>query len=410
MRIVKNESGTSVKKGSNKKMAKILDGIRIIDFTQGHMGSYGTMLLADFGAEVIKIEDPSTGGDPLRRTAPKNEKGSAYHAYLNRGKRSIALDRHSEEGKAILLKLISTADVVCDCFAPEELERCGLGYEDVKESNPGIIYASHTGFGTYGPLSVSTGCDLTSEAHSGLMEVTGYPDSCPTAHGSRMADQFGGVYFAAGIVSALISRAETGKGQKLEVASADCMLSALEDTIAAAAIKGKTFHREGNGSRAIAPYDVFEVKDGVVATAISTNSQWEKFCEAMELTELLEDERYATNESRGEYYYADENNPDCLRDKIASKFAGMTKKECKEALDPYNLPSGPEMTVEDAYSDEQMQVRRMIIEVDDKALGRIKMMGVPLKISGVDDTDIKSAPLLGEDTEYYFRELGIEVE
>lgn len=388
-------------------MSKILDGVRIVDFTQGHMGSYGTMLLADFGAEVIKIEDPASGGDPIRRTAPKNDKGSAYHAYLNRGKKSIAVDRFSEEGKHILCTLINTADVVCDCFQEGELDRCGIGYEEMKESNPGIIYASHTGFGTYGPMSVTTGCDLTSEALSGLMEVTGYPDSCATAHGSRMADQFGGVYFAAGIVSALISRSTTGKGQRLEVASADSMFSALEDTIAAAALKGKTFHREGNGSRAIAPYDVFEVKDGVVATAISTNDQWERFCAAMNLEELLEDERYATNESRGEYYYPDENNPDCLQDKIAARFMEMTKQECREALDPYNLPSGPAMTVKEAYEDEQMQVRRMIIEVDDKALGPLKMMGVPIKISGVDDTDIQSAPLLGEQTEYYLEELGL---
>ena len=150
-------------------MTRILDGVKIIDFTQGHTGSYGTMLLADFGAEVIKIEDHRTGGDVLRSSFPKNEKGSAYHAYMNRGKRSVCVDRHSAKGQEVIAKLIEHADVVCESFPAGEMERCSLGYEEMSKVNPGIIYASHTGFGKTGPMSNSAGNDLTAEALCGLM-------------------------------------------------------------------------------------------------------------------------------------------------------------------------------------------------------------------------------------------------
>ena len=389
-------------------MAKILDNIRVVDFTTGHTGTYATMLLADFGAEVIKVEDPSTGGDPIRYSYPKNDKGSAFHAYLNRGKKSICIDRHTETGRKVLLKLIETADVVVDCFVKGELESCGLGYEDAIKVNLDVIYASQTGFGKYGPMSVTEGCSLTSEAFGGIMEVSGFEDSGPTAHGSRIADQFGGVHTAAGIVCALLVREKTGEGQTVEVASADSIFTALEDCIAEASIQGKVIHREGNGSRAIAPYDVFYVKDGVVATAISTNKQWDNFLKAMDMEYLHDDPRFATNESRGEYYYTEEDNPNGLHEQLVERFAQMTKKQCEELFRPLNVPSGPGMSVADAYENDQLNIRNMVLEINDPSIGPIKMMGVPLKISGIDDTDIKPAPLLGADTEEIMAELGFE--
>lgn len=384
-------------------MSKILDGIRVIDFTTGHTGTYATMLLADFGAEVIKIEDSKNGGDSLRKEFPKNNYGSAYHAYLNRGKKSVCLDRHSLEGQRIIRKMMCSADVVCDCFVGEELEKCNLGYDEISLVNPGIIYASLTGFGKYGPLAKTSGVDITSEALSGLMQVTGFPDTGPTAHGSRIADQFGGVYLAAGICCALIARKKTGRGQVVEVSTADCMLTAIEDTLIAAELNGKTFHREGNGSRAIAPYDVFRVKDGIVATAISTNSQWNNFLSVMNMEYLNNDKRFSTNESRGKYYYTEEDNPNGLREILEDAFSEMTKEECNELFTPLNIPSGPGLTVDEAFSNEQLRVRNMLIDVNDKAIGNIKMMGIPIKISGVDDKRIESAPLLGEHTADYLK-------
>ena len=388
-------------------MTKILDGIKIIDFTQGHTGSYGTMLLADFGAEVIKIEDHTKGGDVLRGSFPKNERGSAYHSYMNRGKKSVCVDKTLKEGQAFIMKLIEKADVVCDSFAAGELEKYNIGYEAARKVNPEIIYASHTGFGKTGSLSSSAGCDLTSEALCGLMQVTGFPDGGPTAHGSRIADQFGGHFFAASIVMALMVKNETGKGQQIDVASADCMLTALEDCLAEAFMKGVTFHREGNGSRSIAPYDTFEVKDGIFSTAVSTNSQWEKFCKAMKMEEFIDDPRYNSNEARGENYYT-ENGRVGLRDIIADKFKDMTRQEIINLLAPWNIPSGPGLTVQDAFEDEHLNSRNMVLDVEDKTIGRIRMPGIPIKISGVDDRAVKSAPKLGEDTAKIAEEFGYD--
>ena len=372
-------------------MARILEGIRVLDFTEGHMGSYGTMILSDFVAEVIKLENIADG-DMMRLRAPKNEKGSAYHAYLNRGKKSVCVDRHTEEGREIILELISHSDVVCECFPAGELESCGLGYEDACRVKPDIIYASHTGFGKTGPLSNTAGSDLTAEAVTGLMDVTGHDGSIPTAHGSRIANQFGNLFFVIGIVGALIVRNETGEGQSIDVASSDSMFTALEEILIEEIMTGNIYIREGNGSRAIAPYDTFEVKDGYVSTAVSTNAQWRKFCDVMGFPEYADDPRFNSNENRGANY------DEVLFHIINDRFKNMTRKEIEAMLRPFNIPSGPLLTVEEAIHSEQINHRNMVVEVEDKALGKLKMPGINIKLSDEPDTPVGSAPLLGEDT------------
>lgn len=385
-------------------MAKILDGVRIIDFTEGQMGSYGTMMLCDFGAEVIKIENHKKGGDEIRNIFPKNEKGSAYHAYMNRGKKSICVDRKSKEGQHLILDLIKTADVVCDSFPAGELESCGIGYEDACKLNPGIIYASHTGFGKTGPLSNTAGSDLTAEAISGLMDITGHEGSPPTKHGSWMANQFGGVFFAMSIVSALIVKEETGEGQYIDVASSDCMFTALEDILVNELFTGEIFEREGNKSRAIAPYDTFKVKDGYVSIAVSTNAQWSKFSEAMNMPELMEDPRFKTNETRGENYIS------VLQGILSEKLKNMTRNEIEKTLRPLNIPSGPVLSVAEAFESKQLNIRNMIVEIEDTMLGKIKMPGIPIKMSGVDDMPTVSAPVLGENTDSVLIQSGYSLE
>lgn len=373
-------------------MARILEGIKILDFTEGHMGSYGTMILADFGAEVIKVEDAASGGDMMRSRAPKNEKGSAYHAYLNRGKKSVCVDRHTEEGRKVILDLIAGADVVCDCFPVGELESCGLGYEDACRVKPDIIYASHTGFGKTGPLSNTSGSNLTVEAVTGLLDVTGHEGSIPTTHGSRIANQFGNLFFVIGIIGAVMVRDETGEGQVVDVASSDSMFTALEDILIDELMTGTIYVREGNGSRAIAPYDTFEVKDGYVSTAVSTNAQWRKFCDVMGFPEYADDPRFNSNDNRGENYHG------VLFHIINDKFKDMTRAEIESLLRPLNIPSGPTLTVEEAIHSEQINHRNMVIELEDKTLGKLKMPGMNIKMSDEPDTPSASAPLLGEDT------------
>lgn len=385
-------------------MAKILDGIKIIDFTQGHTGSYGTMLLSDFGAEVIKIEDHKQGGDVLRNAFPKTEKGSAYHAYMNRGKKSICIDRTSVKGQELIMNLIKFADVVCEGFCPGEMEKCNIDYEKAVKVNPRIIYASQTGHGKTGPFSNSAGSDITAEALSGLMGITGFTGGRATAHGSRMADQFGGVFLALSLVMALMAREEAGEGQQIDISSADCMFTALEDAMVEAAMSGERFEREGNRSRSIAPYDTFKVADGFVSTAVSTNQQWAKFCKVMGMPELVDDPRYSTNESRGNHYMTS------LRGIIAEKFEKMSKWEVEKLLRPLNIPSGPGYTVSEAFEDEQLNIRNMVVQIEDKALGMIKMPGIPIKMSGIEDKPTSSAPLLGENTEEYLRKVGYKKE
>lgn len=385
-------------------MAKILDGVRIIDFTEGQMGTYGTMLLSDFGAEVIKIEDHKAGGDIIRGRFPKNEKGSAYHAYLNRGKKSVCIDKTTEAGQKLIMKLIEKADVVCESYEAGVLEKYNLGYEDACKVNPAIIYASHTGFGKYGPLSGTAGSDLTAEALSGMMEITGHEGGKPTAHGSRIANQFAGVSFAMAIVSALMVKEDTGEGQQVEVSSADCMFTALEDILVNELFTGEKFEREGNKSRAIAPYDTFKVKDGYMSTAVSTDAQWEKFSNAMNMPELLTDPRFETNELRGLNYIS------ALQKMLSDRFKDLTRDEMETILRPLNIPSGPVLTVGEAIHSEQLNVRNMIVEVEDKALGKLKMPGIPIKMSGIEDVPTGSAPLLGEDTEELLKAAGISAE
>lgn len=373
-------------------MARLLEGIRIVDFTEGHMGSYGTMLLADFGADIIKVESILTDGDMMRKRAPKNDQGSAYHAYLNRGKKSICVDYDTEEGRKAVLELISNADVVCDCFPAGELESKGLGYEDACKVKPDIIYASHTGFGKTGPLSNTAGSNLTVEAVTGLLDVTGHEGSIPTTHGSRIANQFGNLFFVIGIIGALMVRDETGEGQIVDVASSDSMFTALEDILIDELMTGTIYVREGNGSRAIAPYDTFEVKDGYVSTAVSTNAQWRKFCDVMGFPEYADDPRFNSNDSRGENY------DEILFHIINDRFKDMTRDEIENLLRPLNIPSGPTLTVEEAIHSEQIKHRNMVIELEDKALGKLKMPGMNIKLSEESDMPTVSAPLLGENT------------
>lgn len=382
----------------------LLEGIRIIDFSTGRFGGYATMLLADFGAEVIKIEDIKTDGDILRKRAPKNERGSASHAYFNRGKKSVCLDYHSPDGKKIIFDLVKKADVVVDSFEAGYMEKSGYGYDELKKINPAIIVASNTAFGKKGELSGIPSSDIVAEAASGIMDITHHDNMPPCVHGSRIAQQFGSIFFALAIIAAIIARDETGEGQQIDVAACDCMITALEIALFAENCTGIIFENEGNASRAIAPYDTFKVKDGYVSTAVSTNGQWEKFCNVMGFPQYIDDPRLNTNEARGENY------KNLLRPIIDDKFHDMTRQEIEEKLRPLNIPSGPNLTVEEAIHSDQIVYRNMVVELEDQALGNIKMPGKAIKISGVSDIPAVPAPLLGEHTKEFLQADGYSEE
>ena len=371
---------------------RLLEGIRIIDFSTGRFGGYATMLLADFGADVIKVENIKTNGDVLRERAPKNDNGSASHAYFNRGKKSVCLDYQSSEGKKIVYELVRNADVVVDSFAAGYMEKLGYGYDELTKVNPKIVVASNTAFGKTGELSYTSGSDIAAQAASGLMDITHHDNMPPSVHGSRIAQQFGNLFFAMSIIGAILARDETGEGQQIDVSACDCMITALEIALFAEKCTGVIFENEGNASRAIAPYDTFRVKEGYVSTAVSTNAQWEKFCNVMGFPQYIDDPRFNTNETRGENYTS------LLRPIIDDSFKDMTRQEIEDKLRPLNIPSGPNLTVEEAIHSDQIVHRNMVVEMSDKTVGRIKMPGKAIKMSDVSDIPVVSAPLLGEHT------------
>lgn len=381
-------------------MQNLLDGIRIIDFSQGYSAGSGTRLLADFGAEVIKIEKPVTG-DRIRSYAPKNENGSAYHAYINRGKKSVCIDPENPDGRKVILKLIETADIVCGNFPKGVMEKYKLSYNDLIKVKADIVYASLTGFGNTGPLGMNEGSDITSQALCGIMSMTGFPDSPPTLNGSMIADQYGAVFLAYAIILAMIHKFKTGMGQQIDISPVDCLYTALEGGVVACSITGRNFGREGNRSQYIAPYDVYKTLDGYISIAVSTNDQWEKFCESIDLKELLSDPRFETNESRGINYDS------VLMPIISEKLITMTKFEIEAALNPFSVPCAPVLTVKEAIEMEQLNSRNMILEAEDKALGKIKMPGLVIKTLSSGEEAVNSAPLLGEHTLYYLKNIGL---
>lgn len=320
---------------------KPLTGVKVVDFTQAHAGSLCTMLLADFGAEVIKIERPGVG-DLARYWSPFKNESSGYYAYLNRGKKSISINGGTEEGRKILLDLIKDADVVTENFKYGSMERMGLSYEKIKEVNPEIIYASLNGYGQTGPMKQTIGLDLQLQAGSGLMDRTGFADGAPTKAGPAMGDQLSGTYMATAIMLALIAKKKTGKGQKIDIAILDCLFSILEAAPITYCMTGSVPERVGNSYPSISPYDTFKAKDGYVAIGISTDSQWRKFCDALGMDDLKADERYMTNESRGDHY------EDGLKQAIEKVTGTMSKFEIEEKLRNARLACGAVYTVSEA--------------------------------------------------------------
>lgn len=383
---------------------KPLTGVKVVDFTQAHAGSLCTMLLADFGAEVIKIERPGVG-DLARYWSPFKNESSGYYAYLNRGKKSIGINGGTEEGRKILLDLIKDADVVTENFKYGSMERMGLSYEKIKEVNPEIIYASLNGYGQTGPMKQTIGLDLQLQAGSGLMDRTGFADGAPTKAGPAMGDQLSGTYMATAIMLALIAKKKTGKGQKIDIAILDCLFSILEAAPITYCMTGSVPERVGNSYPSISPYDTFKAKDGYVAIGISTDGQWRKFCDALGMDDLKADERYMTNESRGDHY------EDGLKQAIEKVTGTMSKFEIEEKLRNARLACGAVYTVSEAMETEQIKVRNMLAKVYDEGIGEeIRIPGTVIKMSDTPGGFTEGAPTLGKHTRQYLTQLGYSEE
>lgn len=369
-----------------------LEGIKVVDLTRVLSGPYCTMILADFGAEVIKVEMPKTGDDS-RAYGPYVNGESAYYMSINRNKKSITVDTKSPEGVALVKQLIEKADVVVENFKPGTMEKLGMGYEDLKKINPELIYAACSGFGHTGPYSKRPAYDAVVQAMGGIMSITGPGEGQYTRVGASIGDITAGLFAAIGVMMALYHKAKTGKGQKVDVAMLDCQVAILENAIARYCVNGEIPQPRGNRHASITPFEDFTCKDGVkVMVAIGNNGLWKKFCTAAGHEELIEDERFAANPLRTKNY--DQLKP--IMDEI---FLTKTSDEWYESLVAANVPVTYVNTVDKVVNNEQVLSRDMIVEANHEGVGPFKMANTPIKMSETKGGFREPAPLLGENTD-----------
>ena len=384
---------------SNGKLP--LQDIKVIDFSQILAGPFCTMLLADMGADVIKIEKPNGGDDTRRYGPPFIEGESAAFLTLNRNKRSIVLDLKSEQGLAIVRRMLEDADVMIHNFRPGVVDRMGLAYEDVSALNPAIVYCTVSGFGTTGPYSSRAGFDLVAQGMSGLMSINGFPDSPPAKVGVPMADLNTGMFCSYGILTAYINRLMTGKGQHVDA-------SLIESGIAYTLYESATYFATGevagplgSAHRMIAPYQAFATQDGYINIGAANQNNWERMCRAVGREDLLDDERFASNPERMV-------SIDALTPIMEETFRTQTTDHWVKTLEKAGVPCGPIYDMEQVYADPHVQSREMAVPLEHPKAGSIRNIGVPVKLSDTPGSVRTPAPLLGQHSDEVLTEFGYE--
>ncbi|AFK07013.1 putative acyl-CoA transferase/carnitine dehydratase [Mesotoga prima MesG1.Ag.4.2] len=380
-------------------MSKPLEGISVLDLTRVLAGPFCTMLLCDMGANVVKVERPE-GGDDSRSFSPFVGDDSAYFMSINRGKKSITLNLKTVEGKKLLERLIERFDVLVENFRPGVFERLGFSAQRLREINPRLIYTCSSGFGHSGPMSHRTAYDLIIQGLSGMMSITGPDENSPTKVGSSIADIFCGTFACIGILAALHSRNLTGKGQKVDVAMLDSMVSVLENAIARYAATGEPPVPIGNRHPSIAPFASFKTLDGIINIAVGNDVLWEKFCKAIGRPEMCDDPKFVNNPARV-------RNLEELMEILGGELEKRTSDEWLGVFGKLDIPSGKINNIADIFEDEQIRAREMIVEVPHRC-GNVKMPGVPIKFSDTPASIAGPAPLLGEhNREVYAGMLGL---
>ncbi len=369
-------------------MSGPLKGIKVVDLTRVLAGPFCTMLLADLGAEVIKIEKPGTGDDS-RAFGPHLHGESAYFMSINRGKKSLTLDLKAEKGKEIFLKLVDQADILVENFKPGVMKKLGLDFASLHKRNQKLIYCASSGFGQTGPYSSRPAYDLIIQGMGGLMSITGPDASTPTKVGSSIADIFAGVFSVIGILSSLHSRNTTGVGQMVDVAMLDCMVSILENAIARYTGSGEDPVPIGNRHPSIAPFTSVKTVDGYINIACGNDLLWKKLCEIIALPELAGDPKYLTNRSRCDHM------PELLP--ILNKAMGAhSTSYWLEKLEAGQVPAGPINSISQVLSDPQVIARQMLVELTHPVAGPIKVPGTPIKLSQTPAKVDTPAPVLGQ--------------
>jgi len=368
-----------------------LDGIRVVDLSRVLAGPYSTMLLADMGAEVIKVEEPGKGDD-TRAWPPFQGDQATYFMSVNRGKKSLTLNLKTAEGRAILRGLIERADVLLENFRPGAIERLGFGYETVRAWNPQLVYCSLSGFGATGPEAGRPGYDLIVQGESGIMDLTGFPDGPPVKVGIAIADLASGAMAAHGIVLALYARERTGAGQRVEVAMLDVMAGLLAFQGQLYLSTGQNPTRRGNQHPSIVPYEVFRAADAFLTVGVANNALWERFCQAIDHPELAVDPRFDTEAKRVEHR-------EILSPLLQAIFAGRPAAEWLERLDRAGVPAGRINSVGDLLESEQLTTRGMLVPLHHPTAGPLRVVGIPIRLGATPGAITAPPPVLGEHTE-----------
>jgi len=380
-------------------MASPLAGLKVIELARILAGPWIGQTLADLGADVIKVE--SKAGDDTRTWGPpfietEGERAAAYYHACNRGKRSIVADFTTPEGKDIVRRLVADADILIENFKVGGLKKYGLDYASLSQINPRLIYCSVTGFGQTGPYAERAGYDFMIQGMAGIMDLTGAPDGEPQKVGVAVADIFTGLYGVIGIEAALLQRAQTGRGQHIDMALFDCMSAILANQAMNFLASGVSPKRLGNAHPNIAPYQTFQVADGHLIVAVGNDQQFVRFCGILGLDSLSSDAKFSTNAARIK-------NRVELTALIVSKTALWQRNDLLAALERAVVPAGPINSVADVFADPQFQHRGMAIES-----GGVRGMRTPLSMSESRLSLHRRSPKHGEHTDEILIELGLK--
>jgi CoA:oxalate CoA-transferase len=382
-----------------------LAGITVVDLGQVYQGPYATLLMAKAGAEVIKVEP--LNGEPLRHRVAVGRGASFPFAMLNSNKRAVTLNLKAEEGRALLVEMVKRADVLLENFAPGVMDRLGIGWSVLSAHNPRLVYASGSGFGLSGPDRDSLAMDLTVQAVSGVMSITGFPDGPPVKAGAAFVDFLSGTHLYAGVMTALVERARTGKGRLVEVAMQETVYPTLASNLGFLyTSEGQVPPRTGNrhGGLAIAPYNVYPARDGYVAIICVVEGHWRNLLAAMGREDLLDDPRFAGNAKRVENLAA----TDAL---IQGWTETLSRDELFAITRRHRIPSAPVRDLSEVMNDAHMHERGMLERIRHPDLGDIVVPSSPLRFHGADHVETTPSPRLGQhNDEVYGGWLGLDAE
>ena len=378
---------------------RLLEGVRVLDLSRMLAGPYGSMLLADLGAEVIKIEEPD-GGDPMRVMGPPflPDGGSAYFLAINRNKKSLAIDLTQPTGRDVFLELVRAADVVWENFRPGVMARLGCEYERLAAANPRVILCSISAYGQDGPYRDWPAFDLALQAMGGAMSLTGEPGGRPVRMGLPIGDLAGGMFGAFAVAAALLRRHATGQGTHIDLSLLDCQTSLLTYLAQYFWADGRVPGRQGSAHASVVPYQALATRDGHLIVAVFAEKFWRGFCLALERPEWERDPRFATNRDRVAHR-------EILGPLVEAIMATRTTNEWLTRLTAHGVPATPILAVDDVLADPQVRLRQMVVEMCHPRLGAVPTLGTPIKVDGRMGLAVSPPPALGEHTDTVLRSL-----